>query len=197
MMLKCSGFTTSRRRKRRNGIFSSLFIHKNAISNSALILMSVSRRTRVGSRRPALANSTSSFGRVAEKRIVCLDSGSLDKISCSWAANPLSNSLEVEFEGCANGNESTKKKESRFEREKKKKKKGVTCRPHQRRCTPQISETNPFQPRGEENVQGFQSHCGERRERQEVECLIFKTTKTTRCSVVLPYMSGLLVICTN
>lgn len=42
---------------------------------------------------PALANSTSSFGRVAENSRVCLVSGSLRMISWSCSAKPISNNL--------------------------------------------------------------------------------------------------------
>lgn len=47
---------------------------------------------------PALANSTSILGSVAEKSRVCLVSGSRRRISCSWSENPISNNLDVRCE---------------------------------------------------------------------------------------------------
>ena len=49
-------------------------------------------------RSPALANSTSILGSVAEKRRVCLDSGSRWRISRSCSEKPISNSLNVKWE---------------------------------------------------------------------------------------------------
>ena len=48
-------------------------------SSLSLIFVSTSRRTRTGSCRPALAKSTSIFGKVAEARIVCRDEGNLTR----------------------------------------------------------------------------------------------------------------------
>jgi len=47
-----------------------------------------------GSLRPAFANSTSTFGNVAENRRVCLLSGSLLTIPCSCSPKPISNNLK-------------------------------------------------------------------------------------------------------
>ena len=49
-------------------------------------------------RSPAFANSTSILGSVAEKRRVCLDSGSRWRISRSCSEKPISNSLNVKWE---------------------------------------------------------------------------------------------------
>ena len=48
-------------------------------------------------RSPAFANSTSILGSVAEKRRVCLDSGSRWRISRSCSEKPISNSLNVKW----------------------------------------------------------------------------------------------------
>ena len=48
---------------------------------------------------PALANSTSSLGSVAENSRLCLLSGSLRMISVSCSAKPISNSLEEQRGG--------------------------------------------------------------------------------------------------
>ena len=55
--------------------FSDDLTVKNALCRSGDILLSASSRTRVGSCKPARANSTKDFGSVAEKRRVCLDAG--------------------------------------------------------------------------------------------------------------------------
>jgi len=68
---------------------------KKETSRSALILISVSRRTKVGSFKSALANSTKAFGKVAENNTVWRASGSFAEISAIWGANPVSKSLKV------------------------------------------------------------------------------------------------------
>mmetsp|Transcript_22682 Transcript_22682/g.73781 ORF Transcript_22682/g.73781 Transcript_22682/m.73781 type:complete len:202 (+) Transcript_22682:2828-3433(+) len=65
---------------------------KKASLRSSLILVSVSRRTICGSRKPARANSASICGSVAEKRSVCRWSDMRLRISRSCSANPISKS---------------------------------------------------------------------------------------------------------
>lgn len=57
-------------------------------------LLSTSKRSRIGSCRPAFAKSTKILGKVAENNNVWRDSGNLFTISCICSPNPISNSLQ-------------------------------------------------------------------------------------------------------
>ncbi len=71
---------------------------KNARPRSGEILVSASRRMRVGSRSPARANSDSARGMVAENSSVCRDAGMPLRMARSCSAKPISNSLRTAWQ---------------------------------------------------------------------------------------------------
>jgi hypothetical protein len=85
-----SGLTVTYHNCNSSGIFDSTSNLNRTVHNSSPDTNCRFHLSRTGSLSPALANSTRTFGNVAENKTVCLASGSLATISVSCSPNPIS-----------------------------------------------------------------------------------------------------------